>query len=56
MASTSASPSTAPRGSAENVASRRGPLAVFRAMLDRPLASYYLLLGCSGLLLTIGFA
>lgn len=54
MASTSASPSTAPRGSAENVASRRGPLAVFRAMLDRPLASYYLLLGCSGLLLTIG--
>lgn len=31
-----------------------GPLAAIRSVLDRPLTTYYLLLGCSGLLLTIG--
>jgi cell division protein FtsW len=33
---------------------RRGPLAALRGLLDRPLASYYLLLSSSGLLLVIG--
>lgn len=33
---------------------RHGPLAGLRGMLDRPLASYYLLLSSSGLLLLIG--
>lgn len=33
---------------------RHGPLAALRGMLDRPLASYYLLLSSSGLLLLIG--
>jgi cell division protein FtsW len=33
---------------------RHGPLAALRGMLDRPLASYYLLLSSSGLLLVIG--
>lgn len=33
---------------------RSGPLAALRGMLDRPLASYYLLLSSSGLLLLIG--
>ncbi len=31
-----------------------GRLAVLRGLLDRPLASYYLLLASVGLLLTIG--
>jgi cell division protein FtsW len=35
-------------------APRRGPLAALRGLLDRPLASYYLLLSSSGLLLVIG--
>ncbi len=33
---------------------RRGPLAALRGLLDRPLASYYLLLSSAGLLLVIG--
>ncbi len=33
---------------------RHGPLAALRGLLDRPLASYYLLLSSSGLLLVIG--
>ena len=33
---------------------RSGPTAVLRGLLDRPLASYYLLLSSSGLLLVIG--
>jgi cell division protein FtsW len=33
---------------------RRGPLAALRGVLDRPLASYYLLLSSAGLLLVIG--
>jgi cell division protein FtsW len=33
---------------------RHGPLAALRGMLDRPLASYYLLLSSAGLLLVIG--
>src|SRR5262249_54529062 len=33
---------------------RSGPLAVLRGVLARPLASYYLLLASSGLLLVIG--
>jgi cell division protein FtsW len=33
---------------------RRGPLAALHGLLDRPLASYYLLLSSSGLLLVIG--
>lgn len=32
----------------------RGPIGFFRSALSRPLSSYYLLLGCSALLLTIG--
>ncbi len=33
---------------------RRGPLAALHGLLDRPLASYYLLLSSAGLLLVIG--
>lgn len=33
---------------------RHGPLAALRGLLDRPLASYYLLLSSAGLLLVIG--
>jgi cell division protein FtsW len=41
-------------GEVGNTAVRHGPLAALRGMLDRPLASYYLLLSSAGLLLVIG--
>jgi cell division protein FtsW len=41
-------------GEVGTAAVRHGPLAALRGMLDRPLASYYLLLSSSGLLLLIG--
>ncbi len=43
-----------PAGSASRAVTRAGPLAVLRGLLDRPLASYYLLLASVGLLLVIG--
>jgi len=41
-------------GAVPETAVRRGPLAALHGLLDRPLASYYLLLSSSGLLLVIG--
>jgi cell division protein FtsW len=45
---------TVAAGPDPRAALRSGPIAVLRGLLDRPLASYYLLLSSSGLLLVIG--
>jgi cell division protein FtsW len=52
-----AEPAPAPAASGSTASGRRvavGPLAGLRGLLDRPLASYYLLLASVGLLVTIG--
>jgi cell division protein FtsW len=59
VASTTTGPSAGERGTTGSVQGRaqqraESGLAALRAALDRPLTSYYLLLGASALLLTIG--
>ena len=56
MTTTAERPTSSTRGSDQRLGpgARNQPLAALRQSLDRPLTSYYLLLGSSGLLLTIG--